>query len=124
MPAERFWPHDLLFRLLPLLAADQLLLAFIYVPLALRGFDDFRPLFTGRYIIRTGHAAELYDYDTQERFEELNGRMTTGVNFLVASGYNGQTTENFCQQTVPPTACDASDIQEVVGVRVRVSIRD
>jgi hypothetical protein len=38
----------------------------------------------------------------------LNGRMDVGVNFLVASGYTGQTTENFYP----------SEIQEVVGVRL------
>lgn len=37
-----------------------------------------------------------------------NGRFTAGVNFLVASGYTGQTTENFYP----------SDVQEVVGVRI------
>jgi hypothetical protein len=37
-----------------------------------------------------------------------NGRMSAGVNFLIASGYTGQTTENFY----------SSDIQEVVGVRI------
>lgn len=38
----------------------------------------------------------------------LNGRMDAGVNFLIASGYTGQTTENFYP----------SDIQEAVGVRI------
>jgi hypothetical protein len=38
----------------------------------------------------------------------LNGRIDAGVNFLIASGYSGQTTENFYP----------SDIQEVVGVRI------
>jgi hypothetical protein len=38
----------------------------------------------------------------------MNGRVNAGVNFLVARGYTGQTTENFFP----------SDIQEVVGVRV------
>ena len=38
----------------------------------------------------------------------LNGHMDVGVNFLVATGYTGQTTETFYP----------SDIQEVVGVRV------
>ena len=37
-----------------------------------------------------------------------NGRVDAGVNFLIASGYSGQTTENFYP----------SDIQEVVGVRI------
>ena len=38
----------------------------------------------------------------------LNGRLDAGVNFLIARGYTGQTTENFYP----------SDIQEVVGVRI------
>jgi hypothetical protein len=38
----------------------------------------------------------------------LNGRLDAGVNFLIASGFTGQTTENFFP----------SDIQEVVGVRI------
>ena len=38
----------------------------------------------------------------------LNGRMNAGVNMLIASGYTGQTTENFF----------SSDVQEVVGVRI------
>jgi hypothetical protein len=38
----------------------------------------------------------------------MNGRLNAGVNFLIASGYTGQTTENFFP----------SDIQEVVGVRI------
>jgi hypothetical protein len=38
----------------------------------------------------------------------LNGRLTAGLTFLIASGHTGQTTENFYP----------SDIQEVVGVRV------
>ena len=37
----------------------------------------------------------------------LNGRLIAGVNFLIASGYTGQTTENFYP----------SIIQEVVGAR-------
>ena len=38
----------------------------------------------------------------------LKGRVDAGVNFLIARGYTGQTTENFCP----------SEIQEVVGVRI------
>src|SRR5208282_2585523 len=38
----------------------------------------------------------------------LKGRVDVGVNFLIASGYTGQTTENFYP----------SDIQEAVGVRI------
>jgi len=64
-------PNVLILRLLPLLVAYQMLLAIVFVPLALRGLDDFRQLYTGGYMVRTGHAAELYDYDTQQRFEDL-----------------------------------------------------
>ena len=38
----------------------------------------------------------------------LNGRLDAGLSFLIATGYTGQTTENF----------DSSPIQEVVGVRI------
>jgi len=48
----------------------------------------------------------------------MNGRLTAGVNFLIASGYTGQTTENFCQDTQLPSSCSPSVIQEVVGVRI------
>jgi len=48
----------------------------------------------------------------------MNERLTTGVNFLIARGYTGQTTENFCQQTGSPAGCNPSAIQEVVGVRI------
>jgi hypothetical protein len=37
-----------------------------------------------------------------------NGKLTAGVNFLIATGFTGQTTENF----------EPSQIQEVVGVRI------
>lgn len=48
----------------------------------------------------------------------MQGRLTAGINFMIASGYTGQTTENFCQQTGSPTVCDPSPIQEIVGVRI------
>jgi hypothetical protein len=38
----------------------------------------------------------------------MNGRLNVGMNFLIARGYTGQTTENFFP----------SDIQEAVGVRI------
>ena len=48
----------------------------------------------------------------------LNGRIDVGVNFLIASGYSGQTTENSCQERDLPAACNPSTVQEVVGVRI------
>ena len=44
----------------------------------------------------------------------LNGRMDAGVNFLIASGYTGQTTENF----YPNPVIEGTVVQEVVGVRI------
>jgi len=38
----------------------------------------------------------------------LDARLTTGVNFLIAGGYTGQTTETF----------NSSDQSEVVSVRI------
>jgi glycosyl transferase family 87 len=70
LPARKLWLHDLVLGLLPLLIGLELLLATYYVPLALQGLDDFRQLYVGGYMIRTGHAGELYDYDTQQRFQD------------------------------------------------------
>jgi Glycosyltransferase family 87 len=70
LPAKKFWPYDLALGLLPLLVGLELLLAFLYVPPALHGLDDFRQLYVGGYMIRTGHSRELYDYDTQQRFQD------------------------------------------------------
>jgi len=49
----------------------------------------------------------------------FNGRLTAGVNFLIASGYTGQTTENFCLSVVT-SPCPTSEISpaEVVGVHI------
>jgi hypothetical protein len=68
--AKKFWPHDLVLGLLPLLIGFEVLLWTVYLPLEARGIADFRVFYTGGYMLRTGHAAELYDYDTQQRFEE------------------------------------------------------
>ncbi len=70
LPTKKFWPHELVLGLLPLLIGFEVLLWTVYLPLGTRGIADFRQLYTGGYMLRTGHAAELYDYDTQRRFEE------------------------------------------------------
>jgi Glycosyltransferase family 87 len=41
----------------------------LYLPLFLSGHADFRQLYTGGYMVRSGHAHELYDYDAQKEFE-------------------------------------------------------
>jgi hypothetical protein len=45
----------------------------------------------------------------------MNGRLDVGVNFLIASGYTGQTTQYFSYPVINP---NPDQIQEVVGVRV------
>jgi hypothetical protein len=68
--ARKSWPHDLVLGILPLLIGIEILLWTAYLPLGLRGFADFRQLYTGGYMLRTGHGGELYDYDSQQRFQE------------------------------------------------------
>jgi hypothetical protein len=68
---KKFWPHDLLLGLLPLLIGFQLLLVFTYLPQGLSGHSDMRQLYTGAYMVRTGHGTELYKYEVQQRFEEI-----------------------------------------------------
>ena len=41
------------------------------LPVFLGGRADFRQLYIGGYMLRTGHAHELYDYMAQKRFEDL-----------------------------------------------------
>jgi hypothetical protein len=77
----KFWPHDAVLGLLPLLLGFQILLATVYVPLALRGLADFRQLYTGGYMIRVGHAHQLYDYATQQDYEEK--LVPVGAHFLL-----------------------------------------
>ena len=64
-----FWPLDLALGLLPFSLVMQALICVVYLPLGLRGLADFRQLYTGGYMIRTGHGSELYSYDAQMRFQ-------------------------------------------------------
>lgn len=45
----------------------------------------------------------------------LDGHLDVGVNFLIASGYTGQTTEYFSYPVINP---NPDQVQEVVGVRI------
>jgi hypothetical protein len=65
-----FWPLDLALGLLPFTLVAEALVWAIYLPLGLNGFADFRQLYTGGYMIRTGNAALLYDFDAQMRFQD------------------------------------------------------
>jgi len=39
------------------------------VPEALRGYTDFRQLYTAGYMVRAGHGRQLHDYDAAEKFQ-------------------------------------------------------
>ena len=68
---KKLWPRDLVLGLLPLLIGFEVLLGtMVFLPFGLRGFVDFRQLYSGGYMIRTGHASQLYDYDAQQSIEE------------------------------------------------------
>lgn len=58
-----------LLGLFPILFYVQLLVLLIVLPGALRGHADFRQLYTAGYMLRTGHAHELYSYSSQLHFQ-------------------------------------------------------
>ena len=71
-PSTRhFWPHELILWLVPLILAVQVVIWSVFLPQGgLRGIADFRQLYTGGYMLRSGHAKELCNYDAQKRFED------------------------------------------------------
>lgn len=58
-----------LLGLLPLVLGIQVLAWLIIFPSAMRGHADFRQLYTAGFMVRTGHAGELYNYDAQLQFQ-------------------------------------------------------
>jgi hypothetical protein len=48
-------------------------------PLGLRGYVDFRQLYTAGYMVRTGRAAQLYDYDATEKLQNEIVSPATGA---------------------------------------------
>lgn len=67
----RFWPQELVLGLLPLLLGFQVFqVCLVGLPMGLHGIADFRQLYSGGYMIRTGESKQLYDYDAEERVEE------------------------------------------------------
>lgn len=68
----RFWPHDLILWLLPLMLLALVIVWSALLPAwGLRGIADFRQLYTGGYMIRTGHTKELSNWDAQKRYEDM-----------------------------------------------------
>lgn len=70
-PRQNFWPREVILWLLPVILVVQIAIWSVFLPKGgLRGVADFRPFYTGGYMIRTGHAKELCNYDAQKRFED------------------------------------------------------
>jgi len=68
---RKFWPYDLILWLLPVILVLQIAIWSVFLPNGgLKGIADFRPFYTGGYMIRTGHRKELCNYDAQKRFED------------------------------------------------------
>src|SRR5437870_3548352 len=70
VPEKHFWPRELALGLVPILIGLNLLISVVYLRMGLSGFADFRQLYAGGYMIRTGQAHDLYDYDKQQAIEE------------------------------------------------------
>ena len=67
----RYLP-DLLLGILPILVGIQLLGWITFFPGALlHGHADFRQLYAAGYMVRTGHAGELYDIRAQQQFQDV-----------------------------------------------------
>jgi hypothetical protein len=63
---------DLLLGLSPILIGIQLLGCITFFPAALlHGHADFRQLYAAGYMVRTGHAGELYDIRAQQQFQDV-----------------------------------------------------
>ncbi|MGH9538982.1 MAG: hypothetical protein ACRD3H_13735, partial [Terriglobales bacterium] len=61
---------DLLLGILPILIGIQLLGWVTFFPSALHGHADFRQLYAAGYMVRTGHAGELYNIGAQQQFQD------------------------------------------------------
>ena len=59
---------DFFWGIAPLLIGVQLLAWIVFLPQSLHGHTSFRQLYTAGYMVRTGHAHELYDYNSQKSF--------------------------------------------------------
>jgi hypothetical protein len=62
---ERSLPFKVLLILLPTALGLQLLCWITVLPKMARGYCDFRQLYVAGYVVRTGAAARLYEYDYQ-----------------------------------------------------------
>ena len=68
-PETRFWPLELSIGLLPFSLVAQVIVWAVYLPLGLHAYADFRQMYTGGYMIRTGQASDLYDFHAQQEIQ-------------------------------------------------------
>jgi hypothetical protein len=64
------WQRQVVLGLLPLLLGIQILVAVVFVPIALHGNADFRGFYAAGYLLRTGQGRELLDYDLLKQVED------------------------------------------------------
>jgi len=64
-----YYVRGLALGVLPYLIAIHMWTWIFMLPTFLGGRADFRQLYTAGYMVRTGHAEELYSYDSQRRFQ-------------------------------------------------------
>src|SRR5216684_1679496 len=62
--------QDFFWGIAPVLLGVQLLAWIFFLPQSLHGHTSFRQLYTAGYMVRTGHARELYDYNAQKLFQD------------------------------------------------------
>jgi hypothetical protein len=61
--------HDFTLGITPLLFGFNLLTSIGFFPHAMHGKADFRQIYAAAYMVRTGHAHELFTYEAQEAFQ-------------------------------------------------------
>jgi hypothetical protein len=68
-PWQSHYLADFLVGILPILFIIHFLAWMALLPGALRGHADFRQLYAAGYMVRTGHAHDLYNYQAQKDFQ-------------------------------------------------------
>ena len=63
------WQRQTILGLFPLFAGMSIIAGCVFVPQALNGNADFRQLYAGAYMVRTGLRHHLYDLDVQQQIE-------------------------------------------------------
>jgi len=69
-PAPPYYVKGLALGIPAILLGLQLSGWLFFIPAITHGHFDFRQLYTSGYMVRAGHARELYDYDAQKTFQD------------------------------------------------------